>query len=152
MPDARVNIQALAAIAPQRNDAFQLKIVPGLCHRNHERLMIHRVKHLPTIRVIVQMPQQHPLQVIDLGGGIGSVGIFRPTQNILAADRIVVPVQHFALPLAMKDTLDRTTLIAGTRIDRPPVLRRPLHDFDFEIFRIRYQATIVANAFVGCDD
>ena len=75
MPDAQMDIKSLAAVTPQSNDTFQRQVIARNRDRNDEGLTSHRVEHLPTVGVIVQVPKQNALRILYLGVSIGRARI-----------------------------------------------------------------------------
>src|SRR5262245_35120363 len=85
--------------------------------------------------MIVRVPEQDPAGVTRMLW-IGSGGVFAVREDVVPADRVVVSVEHIAVPLAHEHAFGCPRLVAGVGVDRAATLRRPAHDLDLAVVRI----------------
>lgn len=56
VPDARMNVEAIAAIATEGDELLRRHVVPWKGQRDHETLAMRRIEQLAAIRMIVGAP------------------------------------------------------------------------------------------------
>src|SRR5215813_2431563 len=102
--------------------------------------------------MIVRMPDQHA-RAVGLRRRFRRLAwIAAPADQIAVIDRIVLAVEHLALPLEVEDALGCAALVAAVLIDRPPALRRPPHDLDLRRREIALDAPIALQRLLGRRD
>ena len=129
VPDAGMDVDAEAAVGPQRDEVFGLQVVARPGDGHDERLAVEREEELAAVGMVVAMPQQHA--VASQGhAGRGLLGPLAEADDIVAADRFVAPQKLVAAPFAGEDALGRAALDAGAGIELAPAGKRPRHDLD----------------------
>jgi hypothetical protein len=77
--------------------------------------------------MVIGVPEQQTLRIAAMRA-IGERRFGGITEDIFAADRLVVTEQDIALPFAHEHALGRAAFVARVRVDLPPAPSGPAHD------------------------
>src|SRR5262245_5716966 len=95
VPDAGMDVDAEAAVGPQRDEVLGPKIVARPGDGHDERLAIERKEELAAVGMVVAMPQEHAIAAqrhATLGCFLGRLlGPLAEADDIVAADCLVTP-------------------------------------------------------------
>ena len=125
-----MEVETLAAIAVEADELVRRQIVAGQGERHDERAALLGEEQLAAVGMIVGVPHQDARAVGLFDFFRRLLGIAGPADQIAVVDRLVLAVEHVALPIEGELALGRTAFIAGIGVDRPPALCRPAHDLD----------------------
>ena len=127
--------RALRAVEPEADELLRLHVVAGQGERHEERQPVEREEELAAVRVIVAVPQQHPLgrAAVRL---VGARRLIRVREDVMAVDRLVAAVEDVAAPLADEHALRRAAFVARILVHGAPALRGPADDLDPVLVRI----------------
>lgn len=152
MPDIQVDIGPLGAVLPKGGNHVRHQIIPRQSGRHDEGFVTQRKEHLPAVRMIVHVPQQH---LVPRRGGTFQLRLLRVgrlARQIPVIDRFVLAVKNIAAPFAAEGALDPAAFIPGSLVNRTPGLDGPLNAVDFNGVRVFYQAAIACKAILGRPD
>src|SRR5262245_64359501 len=124
-----MNIVALVAAEAKADELLRRHVVAGPGERHVERPALERKEELPSVRMIVGVPQHHasgPMRVILAR----QLRRLRVGQDVVAVDGLVAAVQDVATPLAHEHAFGRAALIARSWVERANAERRNGKDFD----------------------
>ena len=135
VPDIRVDVEALSAVEPKALEPLWRDLVPWQGERRIERAPLHGKEQLPSVGMVVGVPQKYPTRQLSV---VGTREFWRDAKgkDVMAADRLVATIKHVAVPFADEGALRRPALIACIRVDRAPTLCRPANDLDWTRGRI----------------
>ena len=119
VPDVGMNVEAPAAIETQAYEVLRLDVVSRQRYRYHEWCVIEWEEQLPTVRMVVGMPQQDARRRcrITFDGG---VRIRAVAEDVVATHRVVAAVENIAPPFAVEYSLGGAALVSGIRIHGSP--------------------------------
>src|SRR6185503_7178443 len=129
VPHPRMNIEALVTAEAKADELLRRHVVAGPGERHVERPALERKEELPSVRMIVGVPEHHasgPMRVILAR----QLRRLRIGQDVVSVDGLVAAVQDVATPLAHEHAFGRAALIAGACVDRTSAERRPANDLD----------------------
>src|SRR3954453_15771022 len=148
MPDAWMDGEASIAAETKADEVLGPDVVTRQGERHEKRLVLEWKEQLATVRVIVGVPQQHPLgrALMFL---FRALRVSRVREHIASAHRIVSPEQNITLPFAYEHAFGRAGLVAGVLVDGTPPLPGPAHDLDRAILHTGHRASECAERFVA---
>jgi len=148
VPGTWMDIETLLAVTPEGDDMLECQVVSRQCRRKYKRLLIQRKKQLTTIRMIVEVPEQHLISRHRRLACLRLLRVGRPAEDIVLADGIIATEEHITIPLADECALDTTGFITSAGVDGTPTLGGPLDDFDLAFAGVPHQVSVALQRLV----